>query len=80
MNPAVKGNLKSRTNWLAIITAIVGYLQMPDTQKTIARLLNGGAVDPETIEFVLASLTMCCGLCAIVLRNMTTTSVIEKGQ
>ncbi len=79
MNPAVKGNLKSRTNWLAIFTALIGYLQLPDTQRTLSRILGSWA-DAEAVEFILASLTMCCGMAAIVLRNMTTTSVIEKGQ
>lgn len=79
MNPAVKGNLRSKTNWLAIFTALIGYLQLPDSQKHLATMLNSAA-GPDTVEFILASLTMACGMMAIVLRNMTTESLLEKGQ
>lgn len=78
MNEVIQGNLRSRTNWLALATAVIGYLQMPDTQRILAKIL-APVMDAEGVEFALASLTMACGLAAIVLRNLTTEPVAVKG-
>lgn len=79
MNETLVGNVVSKTNWLAAATALVGYAQMPDTQRIIAKLL-APVMEPETVEFTLASLTILCGMTAIVLRNVTTEPVVVKGQ
>lgn len=77
MKDTVIGNLKSRTNWLALVTAVTGYLQMPDTQRILAKIL-APVMDAEGVEFALASLTMACGLAAIYVRNITTEPVAAK--
>ena len=78
-NEILAGNIASKTNWLGLTTAMIGYLQMPDTQRMLSKLL-GAWWGPETIEFILASLTIACGLGAIWVRNQTNESIAAKGQ
>lgn len=79
MKDVIAGNIVSKTNWLNMATVMSGYLQMPDTQRVIAKVL-APIMDAETVEVTLAGLTIVCGMTGIYFRNITVESVAAKGQ
>lgn len=78
MKEVIAGNVVSKTNWLNMATLMSGYLQMPDTQRLVAKLLSP-IMDAEAVEVALAGLTMACALAGIYFRNITVESVAAKG-
>lgn len=66
MNAFIAGNLKSKTNWAAVGMAIVGVLH--DSFPEILALLPAGSN-----AYLIAAALM------IVMRNVTKTSIAEKG-
>jgi len=66
----VVGNVYSKTNWTALLVIILGYLQLPAVHESLLPFVDGK---------YLALGNMIVGLILIVMRNLTTESVADKG-
>jgi len=73
----VKGAARSRTIRLGLAIIVMGYLQanLPLVEKLV-----GSFMDKETVDLVMAAITMLLGLGVVVMRFLTTESLQAKGQ
>ena len=71
MNPVVKGAVRSKSNWLSLVSIILGYLMLPANMEILAQY-----IPPATLPL----LSMLTGLALLVVRFYTSESLEDKGK
>lgn len=76
MNPTLIGAVKSRTNYLGLAVAMMGYAQ---ANLSSFKVILAPVMKPEYVEAVMGLAGMALGLAIIVTRFYTDKSLAAKG-